>query len=59
VKLDDAVRAIGRVQQGADAGSRGPMAAKEIADTILADVRSFCGGRDYADDVTIVVVKRK
>jgi serine phosphatase RsbU (regulator of sigma subunit) len=58
-RLDEVVRAIGRGQLEALAGARSPKTGKEIADFILADVRTFCRGRDYADDVTIVVVRRR
>lgn len=36
-----------------------PPSAEEIGKSILADIRSFCRGENYADDVTIVVVRRR
>ena len=59
VRLDETVRAIGTGQKSGGVTAPGAKTAREIADTILADVHSFCHGRDYADDVTIVVVRRK
>ncbi len=59
VRLDDAVRAIGKGQKSNGAPVPGAKTAREIADAILTDVHKFCRGRDYADDVTIVVVRRR
>ena len=58
-RLDQVVSAIGKNKQDAGASTRGAKTAREISDEILADVRSFCHGHDYADDVTIVVVRRR
>lgn len=35
------------------------MSSSEIAQSIRSDVGSFCRGQDYADDVTIVVVRKR
>jgi adenylate cyclase len=37
----------------------GDLTAREITDAILKDIRSFCRSEEYADDVTIVVVRHR
>jgi sigma-B regulation protein RsbU (phosphoserine phosphatase) len=35
------------------------LTCQEIIDNIMADVRDFCKGRKFNDDITILVIKKK
>jgi sigma-B regulation protein RsbU (phosphoserine phosphatase) len=55
----DAMYGDERLQALVTTLARGPASAAEIGRAILDDVRAFCHGQLGADDITLVVVKRR